>query len=38
VQPTLAAIGVVLAGGWAALSFGLGKAQEKRAREAAGPK
>ncbi|MET0280059.1 MAG: MFS transporter [Steroidobacteraceae bacterium] len=35
VQPTLAAIGVVLAGGWAALSFGLGRQQEKRAREAA---
>jgi len=31
VQPTLAAIAVVLAGGWAALSFGIGRAQEKRA-------
>jgi AAA family ATP:ADP antiporter len=38
VQPVLAGIAVLLAGGWAALSFGLGKAQEKRAREAAGPK
>jgi AAA family ATP:ADP antiporter len=38
VQPTLAAIAVVLSGGWAALSFGLGRAQEKRSREAAGQK
>lgn len=36
VQPTLAGIAVVLAGGWAALSFGLGRAQEKRARAASG--
>jgi ATP:ADP antiporter, AAA family len=35
VQPTLAAIAVVLSGGWAALSFGLGRAREKRAREQA---
>jgi ATP:ADP antiporter, AAA family len=34
VQPTVAGIAVVLAGGWAALSFGLGRAREKRAREA----
>lgn len=33
VQPTIAGISVVLAGGWAALSFGLGKAREKRASE-----
>ena len=31
VQPVIAGIGVVLAGGWAALSFGLGRMQEKRA-------
>jgi ATP:ADP antiporter, AAA family len=35
VQPVIAGIGVVLAAGWAALSFGIGRAQEKRAREAA---
>ncbi len=35
VQPMLAAIGVVLAGGWVALSIGLGRMQEKRAREGA---
>lgn len=33
VQPVLAGIAAVVAGGWAVLSFGLGKAQEKRARE-----
>lgn len=33
VQPIIAGIAVLLSGGWAALSFGLGKAQEKRARE-----
>jgi AAA family ATP:ADP antiporter len=38
VQPVIAGIGVVLAAGWAALSFGLGKAQEKRTREAAAAK
>jgi ATP:ADP antiporter, AAA family len=35
VQPTVAGIAVALAGAWAALSFGLGRAREKRAREAA---
>jgi AAA family ATP:ADP antiporter len=35
VQPTLAAIGVVLAGGWATLSFAIGRMQEKRARDGA---
>jgi AAA family ATP:ADP antiporter len=38
VQPMIAGLAVVLAGGWAALSFGLGKAQEKRARDAAAAK
>jgi len=38
VQPTLAAIGVVLAGGWATLSFALGRMQEKRARDGDGAK
>jgi len=33
VQPVIAGIGVVLAGGWAALSFWLGKAREARARQ-----
>jgi AAA family ATP:ADP antiporter len=33
VQPVIAGIGVVLAAGWAMLSFGLGRMQEKRARE-----
>ncbi|HXC58473.1 MAG TPA: hypothetical protein VN645_04095 [Steroidobacteraceae bacterium] len=36
VQPVIAGIGVVLAAGWAALSFGLGRMQEKRARDVAG--
>jgi AAA family ATP:ADP antiporter len=35
VQPVIAGIGVVLAAGWAALSFGLGRMQEKRARDVA---
>lgn len=35
VQPVVAGIAAALAGGWAVLSFGLGKAREKRAREAA---
>ncbi len=38
VQPMLAGIAVLLSGGWAALSFGLGRAQEKRARESAAGK
>jgi ATP:ADP antiporter, AAA family len=35
VQPVVAGIAAVLAGGWAAVSFGLGRAREKRAREVA---
>ena len=38
VQPMLAGIAVLLSGGWAALSFGLGRAQEKRTRDAAASK
>jgi AAA family ATP:ADP antiporter len=38
VQPAIAGIAVVLAGGWAALSFALGRMQEKRASETAGTK
>jgi AAA family ATP:ADP antiporter len=36
VQPTVAGIAAVLAGGWTALSLWLGKAREKRAREQSG--
>jgi ATP:ADP antiporter, AAA family len=35
VQPILAGLAAVLAGGWFVLSLGLGRQQEKRAREAA---
>jgi len=35
VQPVIAAIGVALAGCWAVLSFGLGRMQDKRARDGA---
>jgi AAA family ATP:ADP antiporter len=38
VQPVIAGIAVVAAAGWVVLSFGLGKAQEKRIRESAGTK
>jgi AAA family ATP:ADP antiporter len=38
VQPTIAGISVVLAGAWAALSFGLGKSRQKRASESAAGK
>jgi AAA family ATP:ADP antiporter len=34
--PALAALSAVIAAGWAALSFGLGKAQERKAREPQG--
>jgi AAA family ATP:ADP antiporter len=36
VQPVLAGLAALLAGGWVLLSLGLGRAQERRAREAAG--
>jgi hypothetical protein len=36
VQPVIAGIGVALAAGWAALSFGLGRAQEKRGGASSG--
>lgn len=36
IQPVIAGIGVVLAGGWAALSVWLGKAREQRARQQGG--
>jgi AAA family ATP:ADP antiporter len=36
--PAIAAISAVIAGGWAVLSLWLGRQQEERVREAAGPK
>jgi AAA family ATP:ADP antiporter len=37
-SPVLAIVSAVVGAGWVALSMGLGRDQEKRAREAAGPK